>query len=345
MAEIAPHPAPAEFERFPKARLLHAIYPGLVVSATIALAASWLSLHYHAPVMLFALLFGMAFHFLHEEGRCIAGIEFCSRTILRIGVGLLGVRITAAQIGSLGLWPILTILVSVSTTILLGAWLAQRMKLGKIFGILSGGAVAICGASAALAISTALPEHKDKERDTILVIVAVTALSTLAMVIYPLLVAALHLDNAHAGIFLGGTIHDVAQVVGAGYMISDETGHIAVYVKLLRVATLIPVVLVIPLFLVKSEARFKTDRMPALPLFLIGFTALVALNSLLSLPNALVDAVADIASWCLVTAIAALGMKTSFKSLLEVGWRPVGLLVAETAWIAALVLLSIDFLL
>lgn len=118
-------------------------------------------------------------------------------------------------------------------------------------------------------------------------IVAVTALSTLAMVLYPMLVTALHLDPAHAGIFLGGTIHDIAQVVGAGYMISDEIGNIAVYVKLLRVATLIPVVLVIPLWLVKSGARFKAGNMPALPLFLIGFTALVALNSLLSLPNAL----------------------------------------------------------
>jgi uncharacterized integral membrane protein (TIGR00698 family) len=345
IAEIAPRPIPAGFERFPKAKLLYAIYPGLIVSATIALAASWLSLHYHAPVMLFALLFGMAFHFLHEEGRCIAGIEFCSRTILRIGVGLLGVRITAAEIGSLGLWPILTILVGVATTILLGAWLAQRMKLGKIFGILSGGAVAICGASAALAISTALPEHKDKERDTILVVVAVTTLSTLAMILYPLLVAALHLDHARAGVFLGGTIHDVAQVVGAGYMISDETGNIAAYVKLLRVATLIPVVLAIPLFLAKGGARSENGRMPALPLFLIGFVALVALNSFFSLPNALVDAVSDIAGWCLVTAITALGMKTSFKSLLDAGWRPVGLLVVETAWIAALVLLSLEFLL
>ena len=72
------------------------------VAGTIALAASWLSQHYATPVMLFALLLGMAFHFLHEEGRCIAGIEFCSRTILRFGIALLGLRITLAQIASLG---------------------------------------------------------------------------------------------------------------------------------------------------------------------------------------------------------------------------------------------------
>mgnify|MGYP003336185499 CR=1 FL=1 len=95
IAEIDTRPVPVKFRNFPKAQLLHAIYPGVIVSATIALASTWLSQHYGAPVMLFALLFGMAFHFLHEEGRCIAGIEFCSRTVLRVGVALLGIRITA----------------------------------------------------------------------------------------------------------------------------------------------------------------------------------------------------------------------------------------------------------
>jgi uncharacterized integral membrane protein (TIGR00698 family) len=347
LEEIERRPVPAGFERFPRAKLLHAIYPGVLVAATIALAATFLSLHYGAPVMLFALLLGMAFHFLHEEGRCIAGIEFCSRTILRIGVGLLGVRITAAEIAGLGIGPILTILAGVATTILVGTLLAQRMRLGTLFGILSGGAVAICGASAALAISTALPDHRDKERDTILVVVAVTTLSTIAMVIYPLLVASLGLDHVHAGIFLGGTIHDVAQVVGAGYMISQQTGDIATYIKLLRVATLIPVVLTISVILVRSAAGgpSRAGKRPALPLFLIGFAALVVLNSVLTLPPAAISLVTDISSWCLVTAIAALGMKTSFRSLVEVGWRPVGLMVAETLWIAALVLLADRYLL
>jgi uncharacterized integral membrane protein (TIGR00698 family) len=345
LEEIERRPVPAGFERFPRARLLYAIYPGVVVAATIALAATFLSQHYGAPVMLFALLLGMAFHFLHEEGRCIAGIEFCSRTVLRIGVGLLGVRITFAEIASLGIGPILTILLGVATTILIGAGLARRLGLSTMFGVLSGGAVAICGASAALAISTALPEHRDKERDTILAVVAVTTLSTIAMIVYPLLVPLLGLDHVHAGIFLGGTIHDVAQVVGAGYMISPQTGDIATYVKLLRVATLIPVVVAISLLLVRGTARSGGRKMPALPVFLIGFAALVALNSLVVVPPAAVDALTWISSWCLVAAIAALGMKTSFRSLVEVGWRPVGLMVAETLWIAALVLLVDGYLL
>ena len=200
---------------------------------------------------------------------------------LRVGVALLGIRITAEQIAGLGVGPILMIVVGVFSTILMGAALGHRLGLGKMFGILSGGAVAICGASAALAIATVLPDHKHKERDTILTVVAVTTLSTTAMVLYPILVTLLGLDNVRAGLFLGGTIHDVAQVVGAGYMISAKTGDIATYVKLLRVATLIPAVLLISILLRRSaDRRSSGGSLPKLPLFLAGFAALVALNSI-----------------------------------------------------------------
>src|ERR1700735_2099188 len=115
---------PARFGAWPGAKLIHAVYPGLLVAGTIALASTWLAQHYTAPVMLFALLFGMAVHFLPEEGRCRAGIEFASRSVLRLGVGLLGVRITLSQIPSLGLWPVATVIVGVATEILFGFLLA-----------------------------------------------------------------------------------------------------------------------------------------------------------------------------------------------------------------------------
>ena len=103
IAAIETSAPPRFFHSLPQSRLIHAIYPGVLVAGTIALASTWLALQYTAPVMLFALLFGMAFHFLHEEGRCVAGIEFSSRTVLRTGVALLGVKITLTQIASLGL--------------------------------------------------------------------------------------------------------------------------------------------------------------------------------------------------------------------------------------------------
>jgi uncharacterized integral membrane protein (TIGR00698 family) len=333
---------PTRFGSWPGAKLLHAVYPGLLVAGTIALASTWLAQHYTAPVMLFALLFGMAFHFLHEEGRCVAGIEFASRSVLRLGVGLLGVRITLGQIASLGPWPVATVIVGVATTILFGFLLARRLGLSSVFGVLSGGAVAICGASAALAIASVLPRSDTRERDTILTVVSVTALSTIAMILYPVFAVSIGLDHRHAGVFLGGTIHDVAQVVGAGYTISNETGDIATYVKLLRVAMLLPAVFAISLLYARSG---KGEGAKAtLPLFLVGFAALVMLNSTGLLPKFTINIANEVSRWCLVAAIAALGMKTSFKALFAVGWRPIGLMVAETLWIAALVLLSVKMI-
>lgn len=336
---------PHLFRILPRGALLFAIYPGLLVVLTIAIASTWLSQHYGAPVMLFALLFGMAFHFLHEEGRCIAGINFATREILQTGIALLGVRITVAQLVGLGVGPLVMVVGGVATTIFVGWVVARWLGLSRIFGVLSGGSVAICGASAALAIAAVLPKHDNSERDTILAVVVVTTLSTIVMILYPLLVAVLQMDHVHAGIFLGGTIHDVAQVVGAGYMVSPETGDIATYVKLLRVAMLLPVVLVIGLVLAR-KARVKGEqRPPLLPLFLLGFAALVAINSFGLLAAPVTEAMTDVSRWFLVTAIAGLGMKTSFKDILAVGWRPIGLMVAETMWIAVLVLVAVEYLL
>jgi uncharacterized integral membrane protein (TIGR00698 family) len=331
---------PSRFDSWPGAKLIRAVYPGVLVAGTIALASTWLAQHYTAPVMLFALLFGMAFHFLHEEGRCAAGIEFTSRSVLRLGVGLLGVRITLGQIASLGLWPVLTVMVGVATTILFGFVLARRLGLSPMFGVLSGGAVAICGASAALAIASVLPRSETRERDTVLTVVSITALSTIAMILYPVFALSIGLDHRQAGIFIGGTIHDVAQVVGAGYTISNETGDIATYVKLLRVAMLLPAVFAIS-FLCARNGGDGEGAHPTLPLFLVGFAILVVVNSTGLLPPVAVALANGVSSWCLVAAIAALGMKTSFKALFAVGWRPIGLMVAETLWIGALVLFSV----
>src|SRR5438034_1244912 len=119
---------------------------------------------------------------------------------------------------------------------------AQLMGFQKFFGLLTGGAVGICGASAALALSAAFPQHPNKERATLFTVIGVSTLSTLAMVLYPLVVRLLELDALNAGFFLGGTIHDVAQVVGAGYSMGQETGDASTVVKLMRVAMLVPVI-------------------------------------------------------------------------------------------------------
>jgi uncharacterized integral membrane protein (TIGR00698 family) len=220
----------------------------------------------------------------------------------------------------------------------LGLTLAQR--------VLSGGAVAICGASAALAISSVLPREKGGERFTLMVVVAVTILSTLSMVIYPLISRLLHLPPELAGIFIGGTIHDVAQVVGAGYTLGHESGDIATIVKLFRVSLLAVVVVVVSLAFKTSRERARSSDeagnhapdQALIPWFLWLFVGMVILNSTHMLPLFAQAGFSEISRGCLVTAIAALGMKTSVQQLAQAGWRPMALIIIETVWIAGFIL-------
>ncbi len=311
--------------------------PGLLLSATIALAVRFVSDRLGGPAMLYALLFGMAFNFLTEDERFARGIRFASRNILRFGVALLGLRITTGDVMDLG-WPVVALIVSsVVATILVGGLVGRAFGLKGDQSILSAGAVAICGASAALAISSVLPAHKDHERNTILTVAGVTALSTVAMVIYPVFVTYLNYDNTTAGIFLGATIHDVAQVVGAGYMISDQTGEISTLVKLIRVACLVPVVLTISLLL-HSRRSPDAAKTPLLPWFLVAFVALVIVNSMGWVAVGVHEILTPVSSWCLLTAVAALGVKTSLKALVDVGPAPVGVMLIQTVFLAVFVI-------
>jgi uncharacterized integral membrane protein (TIGR00698 family) len=315
------------------------ILPGFAISVTIGLAASFLSEHYGAPAMLFALLLGMALSFLYDDSKCGPGIDFSAATVLRIGVALLGFRIVLADILAIGWHPVLLMAVAIVSTILFGVLVARLIGLPHRFGGLTGGAVAICGASAAMAISAVLPDGKDKDQNTVFTIVGVTALSTLAMITYPIIAALLNLSDSEAGIFIGGTIHDVAQVVGAGYSISPEAGDLATLTKLIRVALLMPVVLAFALVL--RRAGRVSARTPVLPGFLVAFVVIVFANSFLPLPTWLTGGLTSFSRTCLITSIAAIGLKSDLRKLAQVGVKPVLLMVLETLWLAAVVLLCL----
>lgn len=318
--------------------------PGILVSAIVGLAALFLSEHYGAPAMLFALLLGIAMSFLYEGTKCKAGIEFTACHILRIGVALLGLRIAFGDLAALGWKTALLLIVAIGSTILIGIVLSKAFGLQKRFGVLTGGAVGICGASAAMAISAVLPDGKDKDRDTLLTVVGVTSLSTIAMVLYPIVAGLLNLDETATSVFLGGTIHDVAQVVGAGYSVSEQTGDLATLTKLVRVAFLMPVVVCILLVLRLNVDKSVDAKPPGLPGFLIAFVVLMSINSLFDLPNSLTDAATDISRFALVISIAAIGMKSNLSQMLTVGLKPILLLILETLWIAGLILLSLPYI-
>ncbi|SFR53336.1 conserved hypothetical integral membrane protein [Yoonia tamlensis] len=294
-----------------------AVFPGLLFAAMVAMAAQFLSEHYGAPVMLMAILLGIPFQFLSTEERTAAGIGFASRRVLRIGVALLGVRVSVDMVAQIGFANVALVGSGVAVTILLGLVMAPLFGRDRSFGFLVGGAVAICGASAAMAIASLLPKGEKSERDVTFTVVSVTLASTVAMIAYPILISALGMDSQSAGVFLGGTIHDVAQVVGAGYSVSDETGDVSTLVKLFRVGLLAPVVFIGALFLRQSGQG--AEGVPLIPGFVIGFLVLAGTNSLGWLPAVAIQTADSVSRACLVTAVAAVGMKTSFEDLRSVG--------------------------
>jgi uncharacterized integral membrane protein (TIGR00698 family) len=316
------------------------LFAGFAVSAVVAVTAQFLSEHYGAPAMLMALLLGIAFNFLAEEGKCVHGISFTAQTVLRFGVGLLGVRISTELIVGLGPELIAMVITGVFLTICLGFVIVKLLGRNWRLGLLTGGSVAICGASAAMAIAAVLPKNQYSERNLTFTVLSVTLLSTVAMVLYPIIAEALSLSPVATGVFLGGTIHDVAQVVGAGFSVSQETGDTATLVKLIRVSMLAPVVL---LFAVVIRAKGLEDnsegvRPPLVPGFIIAFLVLAALNSLGLIPANIAQFCSDASRWALLIAIAAVGMKTELRRMLDVGGQAVFLIVLETVFIVAFVL-------
>lgn len=320
---------------------------GLLLSALVALAAAFVSSSYGGPQLLYALLFGLSLHFLSNDPRIRPGIDFCARTLLRAGVALLGARITISQIADVGWKTALIVLLAVATTIALGWWLARLFGRSNEQGLISGGSVGICGASAALAIASVLPPNKENERFTLMVIIGVTLMSTAAMVVYPLIADWLGWGGLTTGIFLGATIHDVAQVVASAsiYAKDGDTTVVdtATVVKLFRVMLLMPVVILISVLYRNAPTEIEDKPAPILPGFLLAFIVLVLLGSQGLIPAHATSAAGDFSRVCLLLAIASAGIKTDFADMLKLGWVPVVMLVTETFWIALLIGLTQPF--
>ena len=310
------------------------VFPGAAVALLVGMAAAFLGGHYKGSMLLFALLLGMALNFLTEDKRLAPGIQFVAGSVLRIGVALLGLRLTLENVSALGLPTVLALAMGVTATVLAGVVFAGMLGLERDLGLLAGGATAICGASAALAIASVLPQREGHEKRTTLVVIGVTTLSTAAMVFYPTLTVWLGLDNTRAGIFIGATIHDVAQVVGAGFSLSREAGDAATITKLIRVAFLMPVLVCMALVLRGRSAG--SGGAPLLPWFAVVFALLMLLNSTGVVAVAVQQAASQASQVCLVVAIAAVGLKTSLRDVASLGWRPVLLLVLLTLLLAML---------
>lgn len=319
------------------------LLPGLALACSLAVIAHLLAplIAPLAPVpaLVIALIIGIWLHPLAARPLFAPGLRFCVSTILRIAVALLGLRVALGDIAALGAATALIIILAMAATIGFGLWFAKSLGLSRSFGALSGVATGVCGASAALATASVLPNYQGKEAETVFVIVAVNLLSTIAMLAYPQLAQIFGFQNMATGILLGATIHDVAQVVGAAYAISDHVGASAVIVKLFRVLLLLPVILIIGrIFASSSEAKVPV------PVFAFVFLALCLVNSAMPLAPAAMPLYLSaksfaglVSTWGLLIAIAALGFNTSVTSIAQLGWRHIVTITGTTLVILIIV--------
>ena len=313
------------------------------VGAIGYLAAPYVAHVAPIPNIVIALIVGIALNPIAARPAMQSGMAFCVRTILRWAVALLGLRVGLADIAALGLGTAALIVLALVATVISGFVFARWYGREAGFGALVGVGTAVCGASATLAVSTVVPDYRGKSADIAFVVVAVNALATLAMLVYPPLCILLGFDAQTTGVMLGGTIHDVAQVVGAGYAVSVTVGNTAVIVKLFRVFLLLPVVLGVGWYFTRLGQKHGEARVPV-PVFALVFLALCALNSVVPMLPSLLPTYAPVKSvlseastWGLLLAIGALGLGTSIKTIIGLGWRHITTVLGSTAVIFVIV--------
>src|SRR5690606_4869448 len=265
-----------------------------------------------------------------------AGVNFTARRLLRIAVAFYGLNISIQQIAAVGL-PGLAVSVSVVVgTLLLGTVVGQRLLgLDRDTAMLTAAGSAICGAAAVLAFEPTLRAAPHKSA---VAVATVVLFGTLSMFLYPVLYHAgwLSLDTQALGIYIGGTVHEVAQVVGAASNIDPATTEVATIVKMTRVALLVPVLLVLgpgpPSAAARAEPGQAKARLP-IPWFAVGFLVLAIVNSLAILPSDAVTAIRRLDVFALTMAMTALGIETRFSQIRKAGPRVLALGLILYAWL------------
>ena len=307
--------------------------PGLLLCATASLAAATLSDTYGFPVILLGLLIGLALSFVSEVEVTGPGLDFASRHFLRAGIVLLGLQVTFAQVGALG-WLAFGGLLLVMASAFAAAMLTARLVgEGREAGILAGGATAICGASAALALYGVIGRERLDQARFSVTLVGVAVASAVAMLAYPTIAQLAGFTDTQAGFLIGAAVHDAAQAIGGGYAYSDAAGADATVVKLARVAMLGPVVALAAIWL--GEAGEQASGKPAwrrvaLPWFILGFFVVLAINSMVSIPADLRSSALDLSKALLLAAVTATAMRSRMALVLAAGWRPLMPVVAAS---------------
>ncbi|MFY1908751.1 YeiH family protein [Achromobacter xylosoxidans] len=264
------------------------------------------------------------------------GVNFTARRLLRIAVAFYGLNISIQQIAAVGLPGLAVSVAVVVGTLLLGTWVGQRMLgLDRDTAMLTAAGSAICGAAAVLAFEPTLRAQPHKSA---VAVATVVLFGTLSMFLYPVLYHAgwLPFDTQALGIYIGGTIHEVAQVVGAASNIDPATTEVATIVKMTRVALLVPVLLILGLYLRSAASHAggnaKGAKLP-IPWFAVGFLVLAIVNSLNIIPADVVAAIRRLDVFALTMAMTALGIETRFANIRKAGPRVMALGLILYAWL------------
>ncbi len=215
-----------------------------------------------------------------------------------------------------------------ASAILAARWVGE----GQESGILAGGATAICGASAALALYGVIGRDRLDQARFSVALVGVALASAIAMSAYPAIAQAIGLSDTQAGFLIGASVHDAAQAIGGAYSYSDAAGADATVVKLARVAMLGPIVALVALWMARAEGRGESGtgsvwRKVAMPWFIAGFFVLLAINSLVHFPQTVTQPALTLSKALLLLAVVATAMRSQLGLLVDAGWRalvPVG---------------------
>jgi uncharacterized integral membrane protein (TIGR00698 family) len=314
----------------------HLFVPGLAACMALASLATVMAAIVGSAVV-WGLLLGLTIaSFWPVPLIFLPGIGFAAKHVLRVGVALLGFQISIATLEVLDLSTVAVLAANVAIILLAGWALGSLLGLGRNLSIIVAASVAICGASAAAAFAIVLMRDDTDTCDAACTIGAVSIVSSIAMLAYPPLVHLMGLHAAAGGILLGGTIHEVAHAVAAGYSVDPATGEVATMAKLLRVSMLAPASLLISCVAVRGAAPAR-PRIPLPPMFLMAFIGFALLNMSGAVPATLQAVAAPLSRFCLVMAMAAIGLTLPWQSIRSFGWRPIALLLLLTAMLLALV--------
>jgi len=275
-----------------------------------------------------------------------SGITFSAKKILRFAIVLYGFRITFQQIADVGMNGFLVSLIMLSSTLILGSWLGNKVfGMDKDTSILTAAGASVCGAAAVLATE---PVLKAEDYKTAIAVSMVVLFGTISMFLYPVMyetifkdaVGFLHMEPRTFGIYVGGTIHEVAQVVAVPASIPnapEEMANAAVIVKMTRVIMIAPMLIILGLYLAysaKKEGGKTSGKMKlVIPWFAVYFIMVAGFNSLHLIPQNIVDIINQIDTFLLTMAMTALGMGTIFSKFKGLGLAPIYTASAMFVWL------------